>query len=106
MKHLRWIPLLLLFGLATMVSSQSGDEWKLPPETSRFKPDAGAELAIGNCLLCHSADYVDMQPPLDREAWKAIVEKMRAKYGAPLPAEMVDPVVEYLTRNYGKNSPR
>jgi hypothetical protein len=58
------------------------DAWRLPPETARFKPGRGAELAT-SCLLCHSAD------------------KMRVKYGAPIATNQVDQLVEYLTATYG-----
>ena len=76
-------------------------EWRLPPETSKFKPGPGAELALGSCLLCHSADYVSTQPRLTRNAWKATVEKMRLKYGAPIATNKVDEITDYLTATYG-----
>src|ERR1051325_10658350 len=73
----------------------------LPPETASFKPGPGAELANGQCLICHSVDYVTMQPPMPRAFWAAGVKKMREKYGAPLPDEQVEPMVNYLVTNYG-----
>jgi cytochrome c551/c552 len=74
---------------------------KLPPETAAFKQDAGAEIANGQCLTCHSVEYVVIQPPMQRAFWKAEVQKMQQKYGAPIPQEQVEAVVDYLTRNYG-----
>src|SRR5215467_12748087 len=74
---------------------------KLPPETMAFKQDAGAEIANGQCLTCHSVEYVLIQPPMQRAFWKAEVQKMQQKYGAPIPQEQVEAVVDYLTRNYG-----
>ena len=74
---------------------------KLPPETAAFKPGAGSEIANGQCLTCHSVEYVTTQPPLPRSYWTATVKKMRQNYGAPLPDEQAGPLVEYLTRNYG-----
>src|SRR3954470_18726842 len=76
-------------------------DWKLPAETEKFKPARGAELAVANCLLCHSADYVATQPRLTAAAWKSIVDKMRARYGAPIATNKVDETVSYLTTNYG-----
>ncbi len=74
---------------------------ELPVETASFKTAPGAEIATGQCLMCHSAEYVTTQPPLSRAAWKATVEKMQNKYGAPLPPEQVDALVDYLTKSYG-----
>jgi sulfite dehydrogenase (cytochrome) subunit B len=82
----------------------AADAWKLPPETARYKPGPGLELVIGNCTLCHSADYVSTQPPLTRAAWKATVEKMRLRYGAPISTNRTDAIVDYLTNAYGKET--
>jgi mono/diheme cytochrome c family protein len=76
----------------------------LPPETVRLNPAPGAELATAQCLLCHSADYISTQPRLTRAAWKASVEKMRQKYGAPIPADKIEPLVDYLVKNYGQDT--
>jgi mono/diheme cytochrome c family protein len=73
----------------------------LPPETAGFKPGAGAELATGQCLVCHSAQYVSTQPVLPRAFWKASVEKMQKKYGAPIADDQVATLVEYLVHTYG-----
>ena len=74
---------------------------ELPPETAAFKPGPGSEVAVGRCLVCHSADYVAIQPPLPKAFWKAGVLKMRDKYGADVPDAEVDPLVEYLASAYG-----
>jgi cytochrome c551/c552 len=74
---------------------------QLPPETAAFKQDAGAEIANGQCLTCHSVEYVLIQPPMQRAFWKAEVQKMQQKYGAAIPEEQVEAVVDYLTKNYG-----
>jgi cytochrome c551/c552 len=76
----------------------------LPPETAAFKPGTGSEIANGQCLICHSVEYVTMQPPLPRAYWTASVKKMREKFGAPLPPEQVEAVVNYLVRNYGQDA--
>jgi mono/diheme cytochrome c family protein len=83
----------------------AADDWKLPPEKTALKPGVGRELVAGQCLLCHSTDYIATQPPLTRAQWQATVEKMRAKYGAPLQTNMMPTLVEYLTAGYGKASP-
>ena len=74
----------------------------LPAETATLKPGAGSDLANKQCLTCHSADYVAVQPPGRPLAfWKAEVEKMKKVYGAAIPDEEIDPIAQYLTREYG-----
>src|SRR5437667_10685341 len=78
----------------------------LPPETSGFRPGPGAAIAVAQCLLCHSADYVSTQPRLPRNSWKATLQKMRDKYGAPLPEDKVEVLLDYLAKTYGAEAPR
>ena len=91
----------LVFSLIALSAIGAVNNWQLPSETTKLKPGPGAELVAGNCLLCHSADYISTQPRLTRPAWKATVEKMRAKYGAPIATNKVDGIVDYLTTVYG-----
>jgi len=80
---------------------------ELPPETAAFRPGTGVDIANSHCLICHSADYVLTQPPTTtRTQWKAIVEKMRQRFGASLPAEQVDVVADYLAKTYGSDQPK
>lgn len=77
---------------------------ELPPENAPLKPGPGmAEASM--CTTCHSADYIAIQPRFTRTVWKAEVTKMQQKYGAPIPTNMVDRIVEYLTVNYGQENP-
>ena len=73
----------------------------LPPETAKLKPGPGSELVTAQCLICHSAEYISTQPRLMRPAWKAAVQKMKDKYGAPVAADQMDALVDYLVKNYG-----
>lgn len=74
---------------------------QLPAETGTFKQDIGAEIANGQCLTCHSVEYVMIQPPMQRAFWKAEVQKMQQKYAAQIPDDQLEKVVDYLTKNYG-----
>jgi hypothetical protein len=78
-------------------------EITLPPETARFveSPLPGYSTAMALCSVCHSADYVRMQPTFTRTTWKAEVTKMQKVFGAPIPDEAMDPIVDYLVRTYG-----
>ena len=75
---------------------------ELPPESTTLRQGAGSDLAMRQCMTCHSADYVAIQPPGKPLAfWKAEVEKMKKVYGAPIPDAEIDPIAQYLTREYG-----
>ena len=74
----------------------------LPAETAAFRAGPGAETAMAQCLQCHSAEYINSQPPLGKDAWKASIGKMRAKYGATVPPEAEAVLLEYLVGAYGK----
>ena len=93
--------LALLAAVLAVSASAAPLKIELPPETPAFKTAPGAELAMGQCIMCHSVEYVTTQPQLSPAAWKAIVEKMQKKFGAPLPAEQVETLVDYLAKNYG-----
>ncbi len=69
----------------------------------QLKDAPGRELVERNCVACHSLDYVQMNSPfLDRKGWEGSVNKMIKVMGAPVPAEDVSAIVDYLVRNYGK----
>ena len=68
----------------------------------RLKEAPGAILVRSACSGCHSLDYVQMNAGfLKRENWEAEVKKMIKVMGAPVPAEDVPAIVDYLVRNYG-----
>ena len=74
----------------------------LPVEVAALRKAPGAEVAAAQCLTCHSAEYINTQPSLTRTAWKASVDKMRAKFGAPIPEDQVAILADYLAAAYGK----
>lgn len=99
-KIIRWTCAAVVL-LALNVSIAADLRIELPPETASFKPGPGVGLANGNCLTCHSVEYVAMQPPLSQKGWTAEVKKMREKYGAQFSEDQIAPIVDYLTRTYG-----
>jgi len=69
----------------------------------KLKEGAGRDLVEKDCVACHSLDYIPMNSPfLDRKGWEASVTKMIKAMGAPIAAEDVPGLVDYLVRNYGK----
>ncbi|WP_137925053.1 cytochrome c, class I [Cupriavidus sp. 2SB] len=99
--------LIAAFAAATFVSqfaSASPKEIKLPQETATYKASTlpGYNLALQNCMICHSAQYVSTQPPTSSRAyWDATVKKMKKPFGAPLKDENIEPIVDYLVKTYG-----
>ena len=73
-----------------------------PEETAAFKPGPNLEVVQGNCSACHSADYVNTQPPMkDKKGfWQAEVTKMIKVYGAPIDDADVGKIVDYLATTY------
>jgi cytochrome c len=76
----------------------------LPPETATFKTSVlpGYKLAQQKCSICHSADYINLQPPgMSLKQWAAEVGKMQHAYGAPINEEDIRLISEYLATTYG-----
>lgn len=76
----------------------------LPPETAVYVASdlPGYQLVQKNCVGCHSAHYVAMQPPgSGRTWWDATVKKMKKPFGAPFPDEDIALMVDYLVKTYG-----
>ena len=96
-------PTLFLLAVSTL-GLLAADSFKLPPDTAKLKPSAGAALVTAQCLLCHSADYISTQPRLTRAQWTATVTKMQQKYAAPISTNNVEALVSYLTVNYGREA--
>jgi len=76
----------------------------LPPETAVFKPNAlpGYPLAQQKCSTCHSADYINFQPPgMSLVQWTGEASKMQHVYGAPISDQDVNIIGAYLAVAYG-----
>jgi mono/diheme cytochrome c family protein len=71
-------------------------EVELPVSEAVFPPGNGAEIANGQCLMCHSAGMVLRQPPLSQDDWTGEINKMRSAYGAPIPPDQVEALARYL----------
>lgn len=80
----------------------------LPQETGKYAASdlPGYRLVERHCQMCHSAHYVQYQPPSSsREHWDTIVKKMQHPFGALFPDEDIAPMVDYLVRTYGAERP-
>jgi hypothetical protein len=96
----RCLPALAL-ACACLSPAAQALEIKLPQETATLHSGTGAGAQhAALCLMCHSVDYGSSQPPMPLGFWDAEVKKMVGTYGAPIPADQVPLIVEYLNQAY------
>jgi hypothetical protein len=94
--------------LAIAVTQAQPQRITLPPDTSTLRPSTlpGYTVAQQKCRICHSADYINFQPPeLTQTQWTAEATKMRQAYGAPLDDQEIRRVGAYLAVAYGSAQP-
>jgi hypothetical protein len=60
----------------------------------------GKDDVENNCELCHSPRYITMQPPMPAQAWSDEVTKMRKTYGASIPDDTAQKIIQYLGSHY------
>ncbi len=80
---------------------------KLPAETAVLKQSTlpGYTVAEQKCAICHSADYVNLQPPtMTLAQWNAEMVKMQHAYGAPIDDAEIKVLSIYLASAYGDAS--
>jgi hypothetical protein len=76
----------------------------LPKVTVELKAGTDKAKVDGFCSICHSLDYITMQPPFPKAQWTATVNKMIKTFGAPIPQEDAEKIINYLAVNYGTGS--
>lgn len=81
-------------------------EVEFPVSQVMFPPGKGADIANGQCLICHSAGMVLRQPPLSEEEWTGEITKMRTAFGAPIPPDQIEALARYLYGIDGRPSQR
>jgi cytochrome c5 len=74
---------------------------ELPEITVELKAGDGKETTERFCGICHSLDYVTMQPPFSRAQWTATVNKMIKVMGAPIAEGDAKTIINYLAVEYG-----
>ncbi len=76
----------------------------LPDIATPLKDGPGKEYVEGNCNVCHSTDYINMQPKMPRAKWSATVKKMVKTFGCPVNEAEMKAIEDYLAANYGTGS--
>lgn len=94
----------LLSGLALGSAVAEEKRITLPPDHqyARLESGPGHDVTQTQCQLCHSTDYIVMQPRGDAKQWEGVVAKMIKVFGAPLSEADAKTITEYLTRSYGR----
>ena len=73
----------------------------LPHDEPELPPGPGRTEFATNCIICHSARYVSMQPLFPRKVWKAEVQKMVDAFKAPISEHDQAQVVNYVVAVFG-----
>jgi sulfite dehydrogenase (cytochrome) subunit B len=92
---MRILPIILLaaFTVAPCCADEKSIELKKAP---------GVETVKGNCVACHSLDYIQMNSPfLSPTGWDAELAKMIKLFGAPITDSDAAIIADYLKNNYG-----
>jgi hypothetical protein len=60
----------------------------------------GKDDVENNCELCHSPRYITMQPVMSAQTWSDEVNKMRKTFGASIPDDTAQKIIQYLGTHY------
>lgn len=85
-------------------AAAAGGSVKLPPDGVQLRRSAlpGYALARTRCVACHSAEYMQYQPPgAPRAYWEGVVKRMREVFQAPIADAEAGPITDYLASAYG-----
>ena len=88
-----------LLGIALGVQAfdtESPPAFTFPSDPITFQSGSGSQIATMYCMICHSAEYIYMQPPHSREQWEEIVHKMKSAFGCPIPEADIPTLLTYL----------
>jgi competence ComEA-like helix-hairpin-helix protein len=115
LSRLEWTKfvILLTFAVAALVSAarstianQGATGTKAEKvDWSVFLPEGSgrAEVALA-CASCHDLSQVITQKKSSSN-WRSTVQKMISAYQAPVDKEDVQPVIDYLSKNFGEKNP-
>ncbi len=96
--------LMLTLTIALLPGAASAKEISLPPDGVQLRPAAlpGYDKARQHCVACHSAEYMQYQPPsAARPYWAGVVTRMKKVFNAPIDDADMPDIVDYLVKTYG-----
>jgi mono/diheme cytochrome c family protein len=94
--------------LTSVFASAAPKTITLPPDGVALLPSPlpGYAKAQQDCVACHSAEYMLMQPPnAGRPYWTAMTKRMKAVFKAPFDEADIPAIVDYLSATYGNKKP-
>lgn len=92
----------VLTGAAGAVAASGGNKinWQsvsvTVPGPGNFYSGPDAQILNANCVMCHSAGFVERQPTLSLTAWTMEVTKMKKAFGAPLKDQDIPTIAQAL----------
>ncbi|HET6514871.1 MAG TPA: hypothetical protein VFG09_06885 [Thermodesulfovibrionales bacterium] len=95
------LALSLVAGFAYGVSQTTVRSITMPVVPTELTAGPGREKVKTLCAICHSVDYITMQPKLTRAQWTATTNKMIKVMGAPIGEDDAKEIINYLVANYG-----
>jgi hypothetical protein len=101
-KMILLIVLSLAAGLSHEAPPATVHSIELPQIYTELKAGYGREKVEALCGICHSLDYIAMQPQFSRAQWTAVVNKMIKVMGAPISEDDAGIIVNYLVKDYGQ----
>lgn len=73
------------------------------PEPSRtLTPGKGVDITTVRCVICHDATHIT-RTKLSRDEWELSIKNMIER-GAPIAANEIAPILEYLSLYYNRDS--
>ncbi|MDQ6882330.1 MAG: cytochrome c, class I [Pseudomonadota bacterium] len=110
MKFIRPVVIAAAVALVLASPAQAGAKTiELPADPVQLKPSSlpGYATAQANCVACHSAEYMQYQPPnAARPYWDAMVKRMKTVFKAPIADADMPAIVDYLAKTYGNEQPK
>ena len=95
------IAILMATSLTYAVTKDVVHSIELPKITVELRAGDGKETTEQFCSICHSPDYITMQPPFSKAQWGATVNKMIKVMGAPISEKDAKAILNYLADQYG-----
>ncbi len=88
-------------GFAYAASGEAVHSILRPNIPVELKAGEGRDTAAAFCSICHSLDYITMQPAFSKAQWAGEVNKMIKVMGAPIPEKDAEVIISYLAAEYG-----
>jgi mono/diheme cytochrome c family protein len=93
------LTMLLVMAVATVAMGETVSI-TLPQDQIALAPGTGVDATQTQCAVCHSLDYITMQPKGPAAQWQGVVTKMIKVFGAPLSDADAQAIVGYLATHY------